>query len=131
MVKRMHSGMSARSGVLAAALAGAGFTGIKRVLERDFGGFVKTFCGGDPFDLSRLTNGLGKQWEVMRIAVKPAYSAMAGSHSALRGAVKLPALPGVSVGQVPGNRIGPTQPRPHHGGLRVGRPGTANCAQTS
>jgi len=48
MVKRMHSGMAARSGVLAAALAGAGFTGIKRVLERDFGGFVETFCGTIP-----------------------------------------------------------------------------------
>ena len=131
MVKRMHSGMAARSGVLAAALAGAGFTGIKRVLERDFGGFVGTFCGVDPFDLSRLTNGLGSQWEVMRIAVKPAYSAMAGTHSAIEGALKLRAMPGFSVDQVKEIRIGTTEAMLHHGGFKLERPATAIGAQMS
>jgi len=130
-VKRMHSGMAARSGVLAAALAGAGFTGIKRVLERDFGGFAQTFCGVDPFDLSRLTNGLGEQWEVMRIAVKPAYSAMAGTHSAIEGALKLRALPGFSVDKIKEIRIGTTEAMLHHGGFRLERPATAIGAQMS
>jgi aconitate decarboxylase len=129
MVKRMHSGMAARSGVLAAALAGAGFTGIKRVLERDFGGFVETFCGVDPFDLSRLTNGLGEQWEVMRIAVKPAYSAMAGTHSAIEGALKLRAMPGFSVNKIKEIRIGTTEAMLHHGGFKLERPATAIGAQ--
>lgn len=131
MVKRMHSGMAARSGVLAAALAGAGFTGIKRVLERDFGGFVKTFCGDDPFDLSQLTKRLGKQWEVMRIAVKPAYSAMAGTHSAIEGALKLRAMPGFSVGKIKEIRIGTTEAMLHHGGFKLERPATAIGAQMS
>src|SRR5262245_35221039 len=131
MVKRMHSGMAARSGVLGAALAGAGFTGIKRVLERDFGGFAKTFCGVDPFDLSRLTNGLGRQWEVMRIAVKPAYSSMAGTHSAIEGALKLRALPGFSVDKVREIRVGTTEAMLHHGGFRLERPATAIGAQMS
>ena len=131
MVKRMHSGMAARSGVLAAALAGAGFTGIKRVLERDFGGFAETFCGVDPFDLTRLTNGLGEQWEVMRIAVKPAYSAMAGTHSAIEGALKLRALPGFSVDKVKEIRIGVTEAMLHHGGFKLERPATAIGAQMS
>lgn len=129
MVKRMHSGMAARSGVLAAALAGAGFTGIKRVLERDFGGFVGTFCGVDPSDLSRLTDRLGEQWEVMRIAVKPAYSAMAGTHSAIEGALKLRAMPGFSVDKVKEIRIGTTEAMLHHGGFKLERPATAIGAQ--
>lgn len=131
MVKRMHSGMSARSGVLAAALASAGFTGIKKVLERDFGGFAQTFCGIDPFDLSRLTDGLGKQWEVMRIAVKPAYSAMAGTHSAIEGALKLRATPGFNIDKVKEIRIGTTEAMLHHGGFKLERPATAIGAQMS
>jgi 2-methylcitrate dehydratase PrpD len=131
MVKRMHSGMAARSGVLAAALADAGFTGIKRVLERDFGGFVGTFCGVDPYDLTRLTNGLGERWEVMRIAVKPAYSAMAGTHSAIEGALKLRATPGFSVSKVKEIRIGTTEAMLHHGGFKLERPATAIGAQMS
>jgi len=129
MVKRMHSGMAARSGVLAAALAGAGFTGIKKVLERDFGGFVSTFCGVDPFDLARLTNGLGEQWEVLRIAVKPAYSAMAGTHSAIEGALKLRAMPGFDVDQIKEIKIGVTEAMLHHGGFKLERPATAIGAQ--
>jgi aconitate decarboxylase len=129
MVKRMHSGMAARSGVLAAALAGAGFTGIKKVLERDFGGFVSTFCGVDPFDLARLTNGLGEQWEVLRIAVKPAYSAMAGTHSAIEGALKLRAMPGFHVDEIKEIKIGMTEAMLHHGGFKLERPATAIGAQ--
>lgn len=131
MVKRMHSGMAARSGVLAAALADAGFTGIKRVLEREFGGFAATFCGVDPFDLARLTNGLGEQWEVLRIAVKPAYSAMAGTHSAIEGALKLRAMPGFSVDKIHEIRIGTTEAMLHHGGFKLERPATAIGAQMS
>jgi 2-methylcitrate dehydratase PrpD len=131
MMKRMHSGMAARSGVLGAALASAGFTGIKRVLERDFGGFAATFCGIDPFDLRRLTKDLGEQWEVMRIAVKPAYSAMAGTHSAIEGALQLRALPGFSVNRIKEIRIGTTEAMVHHGGFTLERPATAIGAQMS
>jgi aconitate decarboxylase len=131
MVKRMHSGMAARSGVLAAALAGAGFTGIKAVIERDFGGFVQTFCGVDPYDLTRLTKGLGKDWEVLRIAVKPPYSAMAGTHSAIEGALRLRALPGFSADKVKEIRIGVTEAMLHHGGFRLTRPAAAIGAQMS
>ena len=131
MMKRMHSGMAARSGVLAAALAAGGFTGIKKVLEREFGGFAQTFCGVDPFDLSRLTNGLGEQWEVLRIAVKPVYSAMAGTHSAIENALKLRAMPGFSVARIKEIRIGIAETMLHHGGFKLERPATAIGAQMS
>src|SRR5262249_21660181 len=131
MVKRMHSGMAARSGVLAAALADAGFTGIKRVLERDFGGFAAPFCGIDPLDLSRLTNGLGQDWETMRVAVKPAYSAMAGTHSAIENAIKLRATPGFDVKKIKSIRIGVVEAMLHHGGFKLERPAAPIGAQMS
>ncbi len=131
MVKGMHSGMAARSGVLAAGLAASGFTGIKRVLEREFGGFAETFCGTDPFDLTRLTDKLGEFWETMRIAVKPSYSCMAGTHSAVENAVKLRNLPGFSVDKVKHIRIGVVEAMLHHGGFDLKRPARSIGAQMS
>jgi aconitate decarboxylase len=129
MVKRMHSGMAARSGVLGAALAEAGFTGIKQVLERDYAGFASTFCGQDPFDLSRLTNGLGVDWEVMRIAVKPPYSCMAGIHSAIEGALQIRERPGFEATSIEHIDIGVTEAMKHHGGWKLERPATVMGAQ--
>jgi 2-methylcitrate dehydratase PrpD len=39
MSKRMHHGFAARNGFYAAGLAAANYTGIKRVFEREYGGF--------------------------------------------------------------------------------------------
>src|SRR5271169_6598490 len=43
MVKRMQHGFAARNGLTAAALAAAGYVGIKRVFEREYGGWLSTF----------------------------------------------------------------------------------------
>jgi 2-methylcitrate dehydratase PrpD len=43
MVKRLHLGRAAESGVLAASLAADGFTGPHSVIEGD-AGFLKVFC---------------------------------------------------------------------------------------
>ena len=67
MVKRLHLGRAAEGGVLAASLAREGFTGPETVLEGKFG-FLKAFAR-EP-DLSRLTHGLGKEYEVMMICMK-------------------------------------------------------------
>lgn len=131
MVKRMHSGMSARSGILAAALADAGFTGIKRVIERDFGGFVATFCRGDPYDITRLTDRLGEWWETMRINVKPAYSSMGGTHTAVENALKLRALPEFSVDKIDKIRVGVVEAMQRHGGFKLERPAAPIGAQMS
>ncbi|MDT7737768.1 MAG: hypothetical protein QOK09_1137, partial [Mycobacterium sp.] len=40
MSKRMHHGFAARNGFYAAGLAAANYTGIKRVFEREYGGFL-------------------------------------------------------------------------------------------
>lgn len=82
MCKRMHHGFSSRNGLYAAVLAEGGYTGIKRVFERAYGGFLSTFGEGHAPDASKITEGLGERWEVERIVLKP-YAAMGAIHSPL------------------------------------------------
>src|SRR5262249_41933178 len=68
MVKRMHAGRSAQSGLYGALLARAGFTGIVDVFEAPYGGFCTTFSRSqDRFDLAALSSGLGTAFETMGI----------------------------------------------------------------
>ena len=68
MVKRLHLGRAAESGVLAASLAGESFTGPASVLEGEFG-FLRVFCGSE-FDPHELTNGLGDSYATRSIMLK-------------------------------------------------------------
>jgi 2-methylcitrate dehydratase PrpD len=67
MVKRLHAGMPAERGILAATLAAAGFTGPRAIVEGDYG-YAKIFTGVE--DLSRMTSGLGETFEISSISVK-------------------------------------------------------------
>jgi 2-methylcitrate dehydratase PrpD len=67
MVKRLHMGRAAESGVLAASLADEGFTGPQSVLEGPFG-FLNVYCG--EYDLPALTRGLGSEFATLRIMLK-------------------------------------------------------------
>ena len=52
MVKRMHAGRSAQSGLYARAARAKGFTGIVNVFESEYGGFCTTFSRShDRFNL--------------------------------------------------------------------------------
>jgi 2-methylcitrate dehydratase PrpD len=82
MSKRMHHGFAARNGFYAAGLAAAGYTGIKRVFEREYGGFLSVFGEGHAPDATLLTAGLGERWETSIIMVK-SYAAMGGLHGAI------------------------------------------------
>src|SRR5882724_6679723 len=68
MVKRLHLGRAAESGVLAASLARDGFTGPVSVLEGEFG-FLRVFCGSE-FDPHELTRGLGESYATRSIMLK-------------------------------------------------------------
>src|SRR6202012_4257252 len=46
MSKRMQHGFAARNGFYAAGLAAAGYTGIKQVFDRPYGGFLAVFGEG-------------------------------------------------------------------------------------
>lgn len=80
MVKRLHCGRAAQSGVYAALLAARGFTGISDVLEAPYGGFLSALSR-EP-DIERLTAGLGQDWEVLRVGFKM-YPSVTSIHSAL------------------------------------------------
>jgi 2-methylcitrate dehydratase PrpD len=83
MVKRMHAGRAAQSGLYGAILAQNGFTGIIDVFESPYGGFCTTFSRSkDRFKLKELTDGLGERFETMRISLK-FYSCVASNHTTL------------------------------------------------
>jgi aconitate decarboxylase len=78
MVKRMHAGRAAQSGVYGALLAERGFTGITNILEADYGGYCRVMA--DACDMSQLTKGLGKEFETGRMGFKP-YAAGGSTHT--------------------------------------------------
>src|ERR1700722_19489241 len=87
MVKRLHAGRAAQSGMLAALLATRGFTGISDVVEADYGGFLSSFSRTP--NVERLLEGLREDWGVRKIGFKrytnvpSIYSARAGLRSIL------------------------------------------------
>jgi aconitate decarboxylase len=83
MVKRMHVGRSAQSGLYGALLAAEGFTGITNVFESEYGGFCTTFSRShDRFNLKALTAGLGQRFETMQVSLK-FYSCVSSNHTTL------------------------------------------------
>ena len=89
MVKRMHAGRAAQSGLYGALLAERGFTGIADVFESEYGGFCTTFSrSADRFDRAQLTKDLGTRFETMRISLK-FYSCVGSNHTTLDAIRKL------------------------------------------
>jgi aconitate decarboxylase len=83
MVKRMHAGRAAQSGLYGALLAKSGFTGIVDVFEAPYGGFCTTFSRSrDRFNLDELSAALGERFETMRVSLK-FYSCVGSNHTTL------------------------------------------------
>ena len=83
MVKRMHAGRAAQSGLYGALLARNGFTGIVDVFEAPYGGFCTTFSRSqDRFDLDELSAALGERFETLNISLK-FYSCVGSNHTTL------------------------------------------------
>jgi aconitate decarboxylase len=92
MVKRMHAGRSAQSGLYGALLAESGFTGIIDVFEAEYGGFCSTFSRStDRYDLEQLSAGLGERFETLRISLK-FYSCVGSNHTTLDAIRKMQTL---------------------------------------
>src|ERR1700722_16446767 len=85
MVKRLHLGRAAESGVLAASLAADGFTGPTTVLEGD-AGFLKVFC--TEWDLSDLTHGLGSEFATLNLCLK-CFPVHMTAHTAVQAVIEL------------------------------------------
>jgi 2-methylcitrate dehydratase PrpD len=85
MGKRLCPSHAASAGVVSALLAQKGFTGSTNVVEQR-----KGFCAAfaDDYDLSRVTEGLGKTFEISRTSLKP-YSCCRYNHAAIDGLLDL------------------------------------------
>lgn len=128
MCKRMHHGFAARNGMYAAILAAGGYTGIKRVFEREYGGFLSTFGEGHEPDAQQITDALGERWEVERIVIKP-YAAMGGIHSPLDALFDVDAKRKLNAAQIERIEVDVTHAVYHHGWWVPERPLTPIGAQ--
>lgn len=128
MSKRMHHGMASRNGLYAAVLAKGGYTGIKRVFDRDYGGFLSTFGEGHSPDVSQIVDGLGERWEVDRIVVKP-YAAMGGLHAAIDAVLEISEQRKLLAHEIDRIDVDLAHAVYHHGGWQATRPLTPIGAQ--
>ncbi|MDR5832524.1 MmgE/PrpD family protein [Caballeronia sp. LP006] len=87
MVKRLHPGRAAESGVLAARLAASGFEGPESILDGKFG-FLDAYCRDLPQEVSALTANLGEDWETLRTGLKR-YACHANAQTATQSAFTL------------------------------------------
>ncbi len=78
--KQLHPGFAAHSGVLAARLAAAGASGPESVLEGRYGLYAALV--GRRVTSEEITAGLGSDWQVQRITIKP-YPACQLMHATL------------------------------------------------
>ncbi len=94
MTKTLHAGWAARNGVVAAELAGRGFTADPRALEGE-SGFLRAMSGGAEVDLEPLT-ALGDPFEITSsgIGVK-LYPCCYAVHRSLDAALDLSAQHGI------------------------------------
>ena len=136
-VKRMQHGFAARNGLFAALLAKGGYTGIKKVFEEPYGGFLAAFGQGSgkepPYSADELVKELGQTWQLESIRVKP-HASMAGTHCTIdtvealqkKHPAKLSNLTNITC-----IKIEMSEPAFKHGGWRAHRPLTATGAQMS
>jgi 2-methylcitrate dehydratase PrpD len=82
MTKPLHCGLAARNGLMAALLAGEGFTADENIIEGPLG-FNKVFIRGE-HDPAKVTEGLGKTFLIVEngISMKP-YPCCAEGHRCL------------------------------------------------
>ncbi|HEY2135598.1 MAG TPA: MmgE/PrpD family protein [Xanthobacteraceae bacterium] len=103
MVKRLHAGRAAQSGMLAALLAKRGFTGITDIVEASYGGFLSSFSRTP--NPGRLMEGLGEDWEAGKIGFKM-YPNVTSIHAALDGLRSILVEEGVTAAQIEEIRVG-------------------------
>lgn len=125
MVKRMHAGRAAQSGVYGALLAQKGFTGITNILEADYGGYCKVMS--DAPDMNVLTAGLGRTYETGRMGFKP-YAAGGSTHTAHEAVKAIMTANGLTAGAVAKVKIRATTATFHHTNWRY-RPEGVTAAQ--
>ncbi len=103
MVKRLHAGRAAQSGLLAALLAKRGFTGISDVIEASYGGFLSSLSRTP--HVERLMAGLRQDWEAAKVGFKM-YPNVTSIHSALDGLRSILVEQSIPASQIEEIRVG-------------------------
>lgn len=85
--KRMHPGWAACAGITSATFGKHRYTGTRLAYEGRFGLYA-SHLGALDYDLGLATAGLGTQWEVERVSVKP-LPACHFTHAAVDAAARL------------------------------------------
>ena len=100
MVKRLHAGWPAHSGVFAAKLAKIGFTGPRETFDRRRG-YIGTHSPSA--DKKKIVEGLGRQWVIDEVSIKP-YACCRLFHSTIDAIKHLKSLHQFSASDVVGVR---------------------------
>lgn len=128
MVKRMHHGMAAQSGLMGAVLASKGFVGTESVIEHPYGGLAATILGdAGQADFTRLTEGLGQEWVLKTIGIKR-HACLIMLHSTIDAMVEERAG-GLRATQVDRIRIGVSESVAKRTAWKMQHPGTPLSAQ--
>ena len=124
-VKRIHAAHAAGEGVHAALLAAAGFSGPADILEgKD--GFARAYADGHDFD--KGLSGLGEQWRLLEVAIKP-HASSARVLSAIEATASLCTEHGLTIEDIDTIRVG--IPKVIQGRLTVNEPKDIQAAQMS
>jgi 2-methylcitrate dehydratase PrpD len=128
MSKRMQHGFAARNGYYAAGLAAGGYTGIKQVFDRPYGGYLAVFGEGHDPEPAQVIAGLGQGWHTELIMVK-SYAAQGGLHGTIQAALELRSEHGIDPKTVSHIEIRVGHTVYHHGWWQPQRPLTSIGAQ--
>jgi 2-methylcitrate dehydratase PrpD len=85
MTVRLMQGVAPEGGLISALMAERGLTGSKDVLEGRFG-YFETYQRAQ-YDPAVLTNGLGENWHLSNISIKPVYPCCKYTHGPIEAAV--------------------------------------------
>lgn len=102
LVKRMHPGFAAESGVLSTILASKGVSGAKEPLESKYG-YYNLYENGD-FHKEAITNKLGEQYMGQQLSIKP-YPSCRMTHSTIYGILELVSKNKISAEEVDGIKV--------------------------
>jgi 2-methylcitrate dehydratase PrpD len=115
-VKRLHPGKAARDGIVSAELAMRGLTGPATVLEGP-GGYLHAFADDD-YDVDHLVGGLGEQWRMLGMYVKP-YPCCRHLHGPIDAILQLAAEEPIDLDAVESVRVETFPAAARHGGKAI------------
>jgi 2-methylcitrate dehydratase PrpD len=114
MSKRLHPGLAAQSGVMAAELAQRGFDGPHMILEAPDGGFLA--ATSDDVRLPEATRDLGTAWRSEALCFKP-YACCGSNHACMDAAIGLMHMHGFTAADVARVSVGVSREVARQGGL--------------